>query len=165
MATARAAALYISTHAPHTGSDGFGLASARGKRISTHAPHTGSDRQQDRCTTMIGYFNSRSPYGERSGESGTAGMCDAFQLTLPIRGAMRPGIRALVPVEISTHAPHTGSDRFLENGRRHHADFNSRSPYGERSSRGTRRAARRNFNSRSPYGERSTCFSLPLSWV
>ena len=80
----------ISTHAPHTGSDGGGdPPTPRQRLISTHAPHTGSDYGSLGRDTGRNNFNSRSPYGERSGVP-----------RVPSR-----------PHGISTHAPHTGSDK------------------------------------------------------
>ena len=102
-----------------------------------------------------------------------------FQPTLPARGAtvLRAVHRARLA--ISTHAPRTGSD-----GTSHmmvfatilfqptlpargatfkriiylsvFADFNPRSPHGERPSQSTCAYSQQNFNPRSPHGERRT---------
>ena len=82
----------------------------------------------------IGYFNPRSPHGERLGRRerpktakrfqstlparGATELdmerCDteeqAFQSTLPARGATVPGYEEAVREFISIHAPRTGSD-------------------------------------------------------
>ena len=78
----------ISIHAPHAGSDEAKILKCvvsfifqstlpmRGatrysflrdypQRISIHAPHAGSDHTSDSLHSMIGYFNPRSPCGER----------------------------------------------------------------------------------------------------
>ena len=65
-----------------------GFKSSRAMRpISTHAPRTGSDNLPRDGRAADGYFNPRSPHGER-------------------HHAIRDG---LAP-DISTHAPRTGSD-------------------------------------------------------
>ncbi len=56
-------------------------------------------------------FNSRSPYGERFIIDGTKTGRVRFQLTLPIRGAINHNQQHDDTLRISTHAPHTGSDR------------------------------------------------------
>ena len=56
----------ISTHAPHTGSDTNNRARPRNnERISTHAPHTGSDGHHTAAGGSPHDFNPRSPHGER----------------------------------------------------------------------------------------------------
>ena len=82
--------------------------------ISIHAPRTGSDHlRRVEEPRVHGYFNPRSPHGER-----------------------RPGgCRRAPPQEISTHAPRTGSDGFADCVLRVFEDFNPRSPHGERHAR------------------------------
>ena len=151
----------ISTHAPHTGSDiptGWTLSTSR--HFNSRSPYG----ERSGCAGSVGltdwHFNSRSPYGERSPSSAattnpgsisthaphtgsdnqsssSSAVTSAFQLTLPIRGAMRvlldelkaPRFQLTLPIRgaitsilesfagksISTHAPHTGSDS--EDGR------------------------------------------------
>ncbi len=79
----------ISTHAPHTGSDSPLLSGFPDIRISTHAPHTGSDNTVCRFKAVSCHFNSRSPYGERYASNRRIDVIWIFQLTLPIRGAIR----------------------------------------------------------------------------
>ena len=69
----------ISTHTPHAGSNAAPGDILLLDAISTHTPHTGSN--------IMRYFN-------------------AFQLTLPMRGATNVTRN---PSNISTHTPHTGS--------------------------------------------------------
>ena len=153
-----------------------------GSDISTHAPHTGSDLPSGSGDSTRPNFNSRSPYGERLLQVTEALTRLTFQLTLPIRGAIVNSYKDGVSLSISTHAPHTGSDTCSAvSDERHgistHAphtgsdppryattsrscNFNSRSPYGERSSPMSGDSATCSyFNSRSPYGERYTTTS------
>ena len=124
--------------------------------ISTHAPRTGSDGQIPSRCSSAGHFNPRSPHGERPCRCVFAvfHLCK-FQPTLPARGATHPHPRRHAQHRISTHAPRTGSDGFLcrWHGQGQHisthaprtgsdlfywvncageADFNPRSPHGER---------------------------------
>ena len=66
--------------------------------------------------------------------------------------------RLLIPdgyAEISIHAPRTGSDDFRHPPERAEADFNPRSPHGERPiCRAPDPAGPAYFNPRSPHGER-----------
>ena len=80
-----------------------------------------------------------------------------FQLTLPMRGAIHFTVLPQRGQEISTHAPHAGSDTGLSPISKSSANFNSRSPCGERFRRICVRSAHRYFNSRSPCGERCHC--------
>ncbi len=103
-------ARYISTHAPHAGSDGspfvayflrlnFNPRSPCGERqsfvkkngfifvISTHAPHAGSDALLMPLVQRELYFNPRSPCGERRGVPYNNNCKEVFQPTLPMRGA------------------------------------------------------------------------------
>ena len=56
-------------------------------------------------------FNPRSPHGERLATDEERAATEAFQSTLPARGATRGRIFKLYPRKISIHAPRTGSDR------------------------------------------------------
>ena len=56
--------------------------------------------------------------------------------------------------KISIHAPRGGSDQKDDDGTRYDADFNPRSPWGERRSRPGKCTAQSYFNPRSPWGER-----------
>ena len=83
-----------------------------------------------------------------------------FQSTLPMRGATNTELLPGLGKGISIHAPHAGSDidddvTFLQL-----ADFNPRSPCGERlCCFGTQRKPI-NFNPRSPCGERRYPFCI-----
>ena len=124
----------ISTHAPRTGSDRFlSVAScttgafqptlpARGATpleslasndndISTHAPRTGSDVHS--ATTLLS-ADRISTHAPRTGSDAAAAE------------------KAGVTIAISTHAPRTGSDALYHQCTFPIADFNPRSPHGER---------------------------------
>ena len=130
----RVSSAKISIHAPHTGSDGIqfehqnrtnkfqstlpirgatlatvsGLTS--GTKISIHAPHTGSDPCRPRLVPRPRDFNPRSPYGERQMDQLIMRFRLRFQSTLPIRGATDLKNKHRQALDISIHAPHTGSD-------------------------------------------------------
>ena len=147
--------VYISTHAPRTGSDcrpprssdalhGFQpTLPARGAtfpgsvahipyKISTHAPRTGSDHRVRSHHQLHQLFQPTLPARGATSIVMQVTADEKFQPTLPARGAtsvMRTFIGANA---ISTHAPRTGSDhpRSLQDLDRRH--FNPRSPHGER---------------------------------
>ena len=102
--------------------------------ISIHAPRTGSDAIGRASRRACGYFNPRSPHGERHGRVNRIALKVEFQSTLPARGATRRGRghggahphfnprsphgerltlqqATIRRYEISIHAPRTGSDR------------------------------------------------------
>ena len=169
---------HISTHAPRTGSDGAGHADGQVLLISTHAPRTGSDPRTMPRPACCRYFNPRSPHGERPVCPLPPPIRRRFQPTLPARGATRREAKSAAAGEaISTHAPRTGSDVVRGGGCVPSADFNPRSPHGERQHRirkqteakqfqptlpargatcaGSAKGGRREyFNPRSPHGER-----------
>ena len=78
----------------------------------------------------------------------------AFQPTLPARGATEEQYATTSYVDISTHAPRTGSDGNSYFQIPEYANFNPRSPHGERPSSPLLRRRSTNFNPRSPHGER-----------
>ena len=124
------------------------------QRISIHAPRTGSDALDTKQLLTLGQFQS----------------------TLPARGATFVLYSLLPCCFISIHAPRTGSDLInLRNSPISRfqstlpargatlcaalscvlaADFNPRSPHGERQNRPVRHRSFRHFNPRSPHGER-----------
>ncbi len=65
-------------------------------------------------------------------------------------------------VDISIHAPRTGSDVVLPAPAVPETDFNPRSPYGERQQAPVPGGGSRDFNPRSPYGERHGFLTFPL---
>ena len=101
---------YISIHAPRTGSDSARMNWLTVHGISIHAPRTGSDQNRYVLPGHDGYFNPRSPHGERR----------------------RKNISSLNRKIISIHAPRTGSDSVLWGKDAAKKHFNPRSPHGER---------------------------------
>ena len=123
------------------------------------------------------YFNPRSPYGERQFFFAFLSEFFIFQSTLPLRGATNIPPNSVLLVDISIHAPLTGSDLFWLRLLRQVRYFNPRSPYGERRCKNANQTKRGQFqstlplrgatgvlgfldissvyfNPRSPYGER-----------
>ena len=126
------------------------------EEISIHAPRTGSDCAGRNGRTEQQDFNPRSPHGERPGPHSTNKNAISFQSTLPARGATQGRRRAREGLQISIHAPRTGSDAErwpLLSGLQY---FNPRSPHGERRNRRHHSRPPQNFNPRSPHGERPT---------
>ena len=78
-------------------------------------------------------FNPRSPHGERHHQRHDhEGAAQAFQPTLPARGATLGANLQQPHIAISTHAPRTGSDMSLSTSGTRATNFNPRSPHGER---------------------------------
>ena len=127
--------LQISIHAPRTGSDLLCSLCRRFVAISIHAPRTGSDAIFSAvafssspfqstlpargatapfagCATSRGYFNPRSPHGERHSRRAVAAPQAAISIHAPRTGSDRAQlVRADGHLTISIHAPRTGSDR------------------------------------------------------
>ena len=122
--------------------------------ISIHAPRGGSDSAVTDMAPRSPNFNPRSPRGERR-EAYRKTVADAiFQSTLPAGGATgRPdknSVRRAISIHaprggsdwttmcrrcsrfISIHAPRGGSDQFTRTEPLESANFNPRSPRGER---------------------------------
>ena len=130
------AAYLISIHAPRTGSDYYNEHLYLMRCISIHAPRTGSDK-----VAMLGeradtHFNPRSPHGERLVSRIASSAFSRFQSTLPTRGATTIDMSLNnMYLDISIHAPRTGSDATLFGWRKSWKNFNPRSPHGERPKR------------------------------
>ena len=77
-------------------------------------------------------FNPRSPCGERPGLSQARTSLRQFQPTLPLWGATTLVNATIQGLRISTHAPPVGSDLLSSLRPGHSANFNPRSPCGER---------------------------------
>ena len=167
---------YFNPRSPHGERPSGGQHTPPEQLISTHAPRTGSDCTTPSKPTPVRYFNPRSPHGERHTDTGSLiseqhfnprsphgerpvasprpTAFFSFQPTLPARGAtiIRSGLRDAI--DISTHAPRTGSDCLAATYRGTPAHFNPRSPHGERRRRGRDALSSAHFNPRSPHGER-----------
>ena len=79
-----------------------------------------------------GYFNPRSPCGERLHHNYEKQAENRFQSTLPVWGATTVSTEDKFTVIISIHAPRVGSDPARYSSQRHRCNFNPRSPCGER---------------------------------
>ena len=146
--------------------------------ISTHAPRTGSDRQGGKVFGALGVFqptlpargatqtaqsstppaknfNPRSPHGERRAQGDDFRVRDNFNPRSPHGERRQAVFDRDLRVEISTHAPRTGSDTLSAGLWRRVINFNPRSPHGERQPpAATSRRRDGDFNPRSPHGER-----------
>ena len=146
--------IWISIHAPHAGSDADTLPAADIR--ADFNPRSPCGERRGGCEVYVADddFNPRSPCGERRMLTDTGDGTDAFQSTLPMRGAtgrvrglrcrrrfqstlpMRGATRSDVYVKtmvpISIHAPHAGSDTLPQRSRLPWQYFNPRSPCGER---------------------------------
>ena len=167
----------ISIHAPRTGSDqsGFYIEEAE-ISISIHAPRTGSDRWQVGLHVRQGYFNPRSPHGERRQLLNICTISKVFQSTLPARGAttsveslaMNIIFQSTLPARGATAQhpdtlaegtfqstlPARGATRRKRSKTLKARYFNPRSPHGERHLLLPPCPHPRHFNPRSPHGER-----------
>ena len=144
----------ISIHAPRTGSDDARFHALAHVHISIHAPRTGSDKPCLLAQHQKADFNPRSPHGERRDFCRKSGRNQAFQSTLPARGATISDTFLSARRPISIHAPRTGSDTQAIGSKLLQVHFNPRSPHGERRYHSTLRASPIYFNPRSPHGER-----------
>ena len=146
----------ISIHAPRAGSDqNFSRRKVSGARISIHAPRAGSDVKPGYAQVNLEQISIHAP---RAGSDQVDYKLHigqvVFQSTLPVRGATQA-------------APREGKGAANFNprspcGERHvtmfapgvSSDFNPRSPCGERPIVGLRVFTVHYFNPRSPCGER-----------
>ena len=80
--------------------------------ISIHAPRVGSDISERPPRGRVGYFNPRSPCGERRRTSCMRPSTAEFQSTLPVWGATITMCIDELQLDISIHAPRVGSDFF-----------------------------------------------------
>ena len=146
-------------------------------------PARGATRRVRLMVWQRSNFNPRSPRGERLHQAGILGdgpyisihapregsdvMFDViwitkviFQSTLPARGATVVVTWLTVKSGISIHAPREGSDETHRDDHQHVADFNPRSPRGERPCFSVVVLVYRHFNPRSPRGERRAVFKM-----
>ena len=100
--------------------------------ISIHAPRTGSDLvlpQRRKCWKV---FQSTLPARGATHNNKILLRPWIVQSTLPARGATSEARRAASMCGISIHAPRTGSDLTASTAGTLTANFNPRSPHGER---------------------------------
>ena len=122
--------------------------------ISIHAPRVGSDKDQAVTKVTFLNFNPRSPCGERPERGILWQRKTPFQSTLPVWGATETTMRRSLQFPFQSTLPVWGA---TGGGMEHStvmADFNPRSPCGERHSLHRLRLQTRYFNPRSPCGER-----------
>ena len=123
--------------------------------ISIHAPRTGSDIISHPLQDVKRYFNPRSPHGERQPSDNSRRERQANfnprsphgeRLLYTCKEEGKPHISIHAPrtgsdpidlsiapsVDISIHAPRTGSDDSVTRSQLIFANFNPRSPHGER---------------------------------
>ena len=125
-----------------------------------------------------GYFNPRSPHGERLFDDDRSVVVGIFQPTLPARGATRASLRGTISTGgFQPTLPARGATATARRGTPHSFHFNPRSPHGERpkssraqsgrmeisthaphtgsdAARNLRASPGPDFNPRSPHGER-----------
>ena len=156
------------------------------RNISIHAPRGGSDRRQAKDWNLLGYFNPRSPWGERPQYLIFAKTIRKISLHAP-RGGSDPQTRSerlLIDISIhaprggsdwlvfsfdiaegiSIHAPRGGSDSSVESIPPQFFNFNPRSPWGERPQSEIQQGAHRQISIHAPRGgsDDTTCFIL---WI
>ncbi|SHI85503.1 hypothetical protein SAMN05444373_101239 [Thermoclostridium caenicola] len=100
--------------------------------ISIRAPRKGAAGLPRPGPAHPGYFNPRSPYGERLPRHVCLFDLRFISIHAPHTGSDAHGQSQLQQGHISIHAPHTGSDGIQGFNGQYPANFNPRSPYGER---------------------------------
>ena len=95
---------------PLRGATGEYRATEKLQRISIHAPLTGSDLTRPGISRRGGYFNPRSPYGERHICPELAADAEEISIHAPLTGSDRLAVIMMRLIDISIHAPLTGSD-------------------------------------------------------
>ncbi len=178
--------MYISIHAPRTGSDQHGHKGYNCRPISIHAPRTGSDDSpKNRYHSNPLDFNPRSPHGERHngrllyaaehlhfnprsphGERPTFQRGDTgFQHFNPRsphgERRFRDGSH-LSAWGISIHAPRTGSDCRCRQIPCQHTISIHAPRTGSDAPTSVISGEHRNFNPRSPHGERPSVRAMRL---
>ena len=146
----------ISIHAPRMGSDHDGVPDhVPSGLISIHAPRMGSDPMRRGYGLGCWNFNPRSPDGERRMLVPASSMVTVFQSTLPGWGATATAVGLRVPAGISIHAPRMGSDPSRLDNNTVQVKFQSTLPgWGATAPLPTAPTRSANFNPRSPGGER-----------
>ena len=125
---------HISIHAPRVGSDHqFRLQNSTRPDFNPRSPCGERRFLPDQEDGPAQNFNPRSPCGERLDTARAVLPAEGFQSTLPVWGATVPLQPVVFPLfVISIHAPRVGSDHAAPQQRPSRADFNPRSPCGER---------------------------------
>ena len=149
----RRVCLPISIHAPRTGSDGLGVTGfLLSKDFNPRSPH-GERRNFLTAISAATHFNPRSPHGERPRHLCQGRGRGNFNPRSP-HGERRRAVGIPDLVQISIHAPRTGSDCFKSQGSPRR-DISIHAPRtGSDGNRDGFRPCAYDFNPRSPHGER-----------
>ena len=145
---------HFNPRSPHGERRGAAQSCVPQRKISIHAPRTGSDHRGGQphganapfqstlpargATIVASYralgFEFQSTLPARGATSGSTQRTSefSFQSTLPARGATSIIDGITGSIDISIHAPRTGSDRAGRAGVCDAGHFNPRSPHGER---------------------------------
>ena len=144
----------ISIHAPRTGSDGTDDGTCQlPDRFQSTLPARGATCRDCRGKRRGGYFNPRSPHGERHWKKSARNRQNHFNPRSP--HGERPGwcALAILPRYFNPRSPH-GERQEVNIYGAVYQHFNPRSPHGERQHVSIHMGASGNFNPRSPHGER-----------
>ena len=106
------------------------------------------------------YFNPRSPCGERLRTMNRKEEMPLFQSTLPMRGATEDAAYMIPKGAISIHAPHAGSDNEVNENVKLDTNFNPRSPCGERPVTGNSKQDNKQFQSTLPMRGATVCVCM-----
>ena len=130
-------------------------------RISIHAPREGSDSYHGDGVRVKGPFQSTLPARGATVRDTSPTSLAIISIHAPREGSDVPALGLLSSFCISIHAPREGSDHMHNLDFLHTANFNPRSPRGERPSAPPTPRAPEDFNPRSPRGERRSRDSAP----
>ena len=150
-----ASVLDISIHAPLTGSDSADLELfLHNEYFNPRSPHR--ERPSSRFTlSIMRYFNPRSPHRERRLFWVICWVFSRFQSTLPSQGATISQSFMYSKINISIHAPLTGSDHDLTIPINSVSTISIHAPLTGSDFRGSVTPTHtRHFNPRSPHRER-----------
>ena len=145
----------ISIHAPRVGSD-CSTAFSTPLRLSFQStlPVWGATNSMSASPVLSGYFNPRSPCGERRPVFACKFAHLNFNPRSPCGERLSRCFQRTHTTMISIHAPRVGSDRPVMQPSPCPLYFNPRSPCGERLQAGIQAFNLADFNPRSPCGER-----------
>ena len=123
----------ISIHAPRTGSDLQRRAEIADVVVfQSTLPARGATRGGFLRRCLVTDFNPRSPHGERPGDDGKQIAVVDISIHAPRTGSDSRSCVPAATCSISIHAPRTGSDDVVDGSFAVERDFNPRSPHGER---------------------------------
>ena len=113
-----------------------------------------SDERNSVLPSCVFNFNPRSPHGERQLPFVGSSCTGRFQSTLPARGATQTDDDGIGRKLFQSTLPARGATPYTSSARQASADFNPRSPHGERHATTRVPLPVNYFNPRSPHGER-----------